>query len=272
MSEEDKETYECKAHGHTVGSVSFDAAPKDWFIWRNMPTPTWCPDCRAWRKNQKNQGYICQSCGFRFCVTSTTKIHHYFNEGPWQDPTECAKCARGERPVRRTGTFRRQVRPVRVQTVDFDGLHSFRAPSAYLLSTSPADYQRWNPNEGLTRQQHIEQHTTWSQFSRILELDSLDRKSPTSLGSQEPTFEGLLRSANIVAQATHPVRVREYIDNRSNNIIHVTLTDTNRLEVTVFKPTAGPNGHELITTFDNQTVQNIKNNLTPKANASAKWR
>lgn len=251
-NDDDLEEYECQAAGHT-GSRSF-YEPAGW-------SPKWCPDeCRPWKNAQVDQEYTCQSCGVRFCITAQTKIYHYFNEGPWEDPTDCPRCVRYGPPPKNTGQRPKPKKALKKQNA-FSKLQSFRDPTPHPIATNPDDYQRWKPYEGLTCQQHIEQHTAWSQFSRTSEPDPNDCKSPTALDDDVSTFEGLLQAVNEITQITVEDSVREYTNSGNNNVVHLTLLDSNRIEATIMKPNAGPNGHELVTTYDSVTFTEIRRNI-----------
>jgi hypothetical protein len=138
-----------------------------------------------------------------------------------------------------------------------------RPTESYQLSIDPAGYQSLIPDGSQTRQQHIEQHTTWSQHSLV--GDGPRDKSPTALAQQDPSFGALLRSAAIIAQSQNESNVAEY-RGKNGYIIKVTLTSSASLEVTIINHVAGPAGHELITTYDSYSLSQVVGNIR-----SGKW-
>lgn len=138
-----------------------------------------------------------------------------------------------------------------------------RPTGSYQLSVDIAGYQSLIPDGSQTRQQHIEQHTTWSPYSLV--GDGPRDKSPTALAQQDPSFGALLRSAAIIAQSQNESHVAEY-RGKNGYIIKVALTGSSNLEVTIINHVAGPAGHELITTYDSYSLSKVVSNIK-----SGKW-
>ncbi len=264
--------YKCFCKGCPHGYEStFYHRPPEWFAERGVTTlPKNCQDCKALIKSFTDEAMRCTSCSRAIRISAKYKISHHKKTGPWEPMSECTRCEQGEKPpvsVERKPRKSRQVQ----QEPDFGELPSLPVVS-YPLNTVIADYQRIIPHEGISRQEHIQHHQDGSGYELTdpekAYQAGLDRaKSPTALAQQEPTFEGLLRSANVVVQSAATDRSKEYNDAKSSYVVRVTLTDSTRLEVTIFKPNPGSNGHELVTTYDSVTVSEVLDNLD-----GGKWR
>jgi hypothetical protein len=269
MDDRPSETYYCSSEGcfNGVGS-SFEAAPEDWFTERGLTPPKNCPDCRAWIKAQDDEAVRCTSCGRIMRLSARLKISHHKRTGPWVLPKECRSCERGERPPRSAAS---QPRPNQASQVGnaLSSLPVLRSPHSYPLDINPVNYTHpIHRGSVQTRQEHIEMHTDWSQHTRT-KTNGGDR-DPTALGTQSNNLGALLQSANIVTQAQSTERVREYVNTKNGNVVRVTLTDSARIEVTVIKASPGTNGHqdhELVTTFDGYTVDQVSGKLN-----TGEWR
>jgi hypothetical protein len=262
MNGRPSETYHCNSKGCSNGYGSaFDAAPASWFAERGMTPPKNCPDCRKWIKAQGDQAVRCASCNRTMRLSARLKISHHKRTGPWALPEECRQCERGERPPRSARTWRERTEEEQKEEGAFKRLPVTCWPQRYPLDIQPANYTHpVKLGSKQTRQAHIEAHTDWSPHSQSKTHGG--SKSPTSLETHD--FGSLLQSANVITQVQSLENVREYKDTAYGRIVRVTLVDSTRIEVTIIESTPGTNGHqghELVTTYDGYTVEQVEDKL-----------
>ncbi len=253
--ERPSQTYYCQNLGCPNGHGSpFQKAPSDWWAQKGLPLPRNCPDCKEWKDSQADERIRCLQCQRTIPIAANYKKSYHKSVGRYSPPEKCSSCERGVKP--RTGTKPRPPsRAMKHKAQLVLELPSSRPLGVYPLETDLSAYQH-RLRHGETRQEHIERHTTWSPHSMV---DG--NKSPTALGTQEPSVEALLRSADIVSRSQNSDRIAEY---RAKNgyIVRVTLTDSEQLEVTIINHRQRRNGqHELVTTYDGYTIEKVHSKL-----------
>ncbi|MFI5709000.1 hypothetical protein [Kribbella sp. NPDC051620] len=262
MADQPSEIYSCQCQGCPNGfGSSFSAAPESWWAEKGMTPPKNCPDCRAWVKEQADEALRCQGCGSVIRVPARYKISHHKRIGQYVNPRECRECERGERPTKGVAP-RPDLDRAAQREAQISELPKIHNCASYLLDTNPENYQH-PVHDAPSRQEHIERHTAWSPFSEVSE-----GKSATALGETAADFRSLLRSVGIIAQSENADRIREY-RTITGRIVKVFLTDSARIEISIIEPTAGPGGHELVTTYDGFTVEKVLGKLKKGEKQSA---
>lgn len=256
------QSYSCHCKGCYYGfGSSFEAAPEEWYIARGMTPPKNCPDCRKWIKNQRDEKARCSLCKRIMRLPARYKISHHKKTGPWVLPDECLSCERGERPPTgakglpdRRKALRPTPHPIREQAPDFTEIADGIPVKSRVIAANPADYQHWVGGE--TRQVHIEHHIEGSPHSWVGKS-----KSPSAM-ARSSSFNVLLSRVSMALHSSDPATTREYLE--GNKIVRLTLLPSGKIERTIIKAKPGPNGHELITTFDHITVQSAINRYGSK--------
>jgi len=167
------------------------------------------------------------------------------------------------RPPPRTARRPEEVKEIERKTKTMLDLERKRPNTSYVLNANVADYEHPIGSRSTeTRREHLENHLP----SSLSVINGV--KSPTALGGQSGTFEDVLGSASIIATSTQSDLMVEYLDTtgRSPAIIKVSMVASGRIEVTVLRAVPGPNGHELVTTYDNVSIENVKAKVD-----SGKW-
>jgi hypothetical protein len=267
MDERPQQTYICYNKGCPNGYMSeFQDAPEEWWASKERNTPRNCQACRAWKKREEAIGDTvvrCTTCGQPIRTPYKYRISFYKNEGPYVQRTICRSCERGVKVPKGRVDEQREEAGLTNKEVSIARLKITQQNVSILLNTNLAaplyQDQRVRNKLGVlqSREEHLREHLPGtlgqSKDGRV--------NSPTTLAWQDPSTTALMRSARIIAGVTSSDRQRLYTNNSNGNFIKVTLTDSHHVEVTVISKNAGPEGHELITTYDNYTVEQVKSKL-----------
>jgi len=256
--------YFCNSMGCSNGyGSSFYAAPAFWFQERGFSLPKNCPDCRRWIKEQTDEVVYCNDCNYMMRLPARYKISHHKRTGPWERPTQCRRCERGakaEQSYRGLPRRERQELPVRRDEDTFDSIANGITVQERIVDINAQNYQHMvGRRQSETRQTHIEHHMAASSHSLVGH-----GKSVSALGERGEDFASLLEQARDLMAITDPAMTREYLED--DKIVRLTLLTDGYIERTVIMAQPGPNGHELVTTFDGITVTSAKARYGSKPN------
>jgi hypothetical protein len=88
-NERESEEYECQNKGcSNPEGTTFEAAPSAWFENKGLSTPTNCPVCKDWIREQKEDGAItatCVFCGYTWPVAAEFRISYHKYQGNWDE-------------------------------------------------------------------------------------------------------------------------------------------------------------------------------------------
>jgi hypothetical protein len=149
--------------------------------------------------------------------------------------------------------------PVKEEEESFDDIAPGITVQERAIITDISRYQKpVGKEQRETRQVHIEHHMAASSHSLVG-----NGKSVSALGENGEQFAGLLWQVNDLLSLTDPEWTREYLE--GGEIVRLTLLADGMIERTVIKAKPGPGGHELVTTFDNISVQKALNRYGRKS-------
>ncbi len=93
----------CQNAGCISGnSFEFSAEEEEWYLENGLSVPPKsCPECRDWKRSQKDETIRCEVCDWVRIISSGQKIMHHKDVGPWEQPTMCRLCEKDPERVAR---------------------------------------------------------------------------------------------------------------------------------------------------------------------------
>lgn len=275
MADKVQHPYECQSKGHVDSDRTFFAAPPEWWSGKGISTPKHCPACRAWMKEQTDESIRCKHCSQTVRISANSKKTHHMRVGTYEPITQCPDCESGKTAIKQLERRRRQKRREDEKRDDkpmeFSELAMLRVPAPRLLEQDPEWYKSQIITNDLTKQResryvHLQHHMPGSDHDwtspQAMDQRGLDGapKSVSSFAEGLTTPEELFAVAESYTSSVDGEFVREYI--QKGRIVRVTFCgDHDKLEVTILK-TMSNGRHELVSTYDDTTVDKVHSKLT----------
>jgi hypothetical protein len=264
VNDRPSQTYTCQNLGCPNGYQStFTAAPEAWFYEKNMLLPKNCPDCKSWIEAQQDQALRCGSCSNSIRIPKRYKISHHKKIGSYQTPEQCKSCAQGKRQPKTAQKLPRRtkvVRPAPKKRDDFASIRFGIQVQPRAIAANAEYYQKLVPDGSETRRLHLEHHMAGSPHSQVGQIIRNRPKPQTRtavVGATVAEFDLLIAALDVTFSSADPSRMREYSQGR--RIVRLTLLDGDQIESTVIEPIRDTGLYEVITTFDEVTIQDALN-------------